>query len=68
MTVIEQLHIGPGVKIRRWKSTTGEHYTVEAGDKSRKFVPAEAWLMLAYARRMVEWESASTGDCMECHA
>jgi len=54
MSATEKIQISPEVLIRR----RGEVLRVEvgpAGEHFKEFPIADAWMMLAYARRVVEW-------------
>ena len=59
-TVIERIQITPAVVIRRWRTAAGaEFFTVETANDSKRFESEDARLMVAWARRVVEWTSNS---------
>lgn len=60
MQVIEQISITDDVTIKRLVRSKDDDqfdslFLVESGIDVRSFLPDDAWLMLAWARRAVEW-------------
>lgn len=59
-TIIEQLTVAEDVVICKRRDIRtpedfDEYFTVETPDKTETFPPESVWMMLMYARQMVEW-------------
>ena len=56
MKTIGKIELSPSVAIRHWRTDEDDKFfTVDTPEESKSFPEADAWLMLCYARRMVEW-------------